>query len=135
MKKVFVIGLLLLSITTGAAAQNTVSGGFRRAGTNAQTKAMHTQQLQDSLGLSADQAKKADAIQQDFMLKMRAIKLDTQLADTARKARLQTLQSERKAKLKQVMTEQQLAKMDGHKPTIKKQKAVAGKKHKHTKRH
>ena len=133
MKKALFIGLLLLMITTCVEAQNTVSGGFRRAGTNAQTKAMHTQQLQDSLGLNSDQAKKVDAIQQDFMLKMRAVKLDTQLSDTARKSRLQELQKERKEKLKKVITEQQLAKMDGRKPMLQKPKIVKSRKYKHPK--
>ncbi len=131
MKNAFFIVCLLLVIAHCAKAQNTASGGFRRAGTNAQIKGMHTKQLQDSLHLSADQAKNVDAIQQDFMLKIRAVKLDTQLSDTARKSRLQELQNERKGKLKEVMTEQQLAKMDGRKPMIKKPKTVKNKKAKH----
>ncbi len=121
MKKTLFLSLTFCILASCVDAQ-TVSGGFRRAGTNAQIKAMHTGQLADSLNLSEDQAKNVDAIQQDFMLKMRAIKLDTQLSDTARKSRLQELQNERKEKLKKVMTEQQLAKMDNQKPRVEKTK-------------
>lgn len=117
-----------------AEAQTTVVGGFRRAGTNAQIKAMQRQRLKDSLGLTEDQSKNVDAIQQNYMLKMRAVKMDTQIGEDERKTKLRELQEQRVGELKQVISEDQIAKMDNRQKQLKKVKRQSKGKYYHKKK-
>ena len=120
MKKLFVCSIIFMLTYTTLHAQTLTTGGFRRAGTNAQTKAMQRQKLQDSLGLTSDQSMKVDAIQQNFGLKIRALKLDTNIGEAERKSKLLELQAQRMGKLKEVISNQQIAKMEGRKAKAKK---------------
>lgn len=120
MKKLFVCSMIFMLAYTTVQAQTLTTGGFRRAGTNAQTKAMQRQKLQDSLGLTSDQSMKVDAIQQNFGLKIRALKLDTNIGEAERKSKLLELQAQRMGKLKEVISNQQIARMEGRKAKAKK---------------
>ena len=121
MKKIILSLAIVIVTAMGANAQTKGSGGFRRAGTNAQTKAMQKQQIKADLNVTGDQAKNVDAIQQNYQLKMRAVKMDTQLTQADRKAKLSELQAQRKQELSAVISAQQIARLDGV-TTIKKSK-------------
>ena len=120
MKKILITLFIGMFVFSSVHAQTVAVGGYRRAGTKKQIKAMQVDKLRDSLGITEDQAKNVDAIQQNYMLKMRAVKMDTQISEEERKSKLSTLQDERKADLKQVISEAQLAKLDNQRPKIKK---------------
>ncbi len=109
------LALITMFFSNLSVAQDVIVGGYRRAGTNEQIKAMHTDKLKDSLGLTTEQAKKVDAIQQDYHLRIRAINLDTQLSDSAKKSRIEPLETEKRGNLLSVINEQQLAKLEGRK--------------------
>ena len=126
MKSLLLVLVISLFTIDGVYAQRTGSGGFRRRGTNAQTKAMQREKLQDTLGLTEAQAKSVDAIQQEYMLKMRSVKMSTLTTDAEKKEKLNALHDQRKAELKAVISEQQLAKLDNEQPKIK--KAIKNKK-------
>lgn len=127
MKKI-ILSLVIVLTAYSLQAQKVAVGGFRRAGTNAQIKAMHKKELKDTLGLTDAQADKVDAIQQNYKLKIRAVKIDTKLADADRQSKVTQLNDERKAELAKVISQDQIAKMDGMKKAWK--KAKKQKKHK-----
>jgi hypothetical protein len=138
MKRVFTT-IVLAVLIAGVSNAQSASGGFRRAGTNAQIKAMQTKKLQDSLGLTEDQSKNVDAIQQDYMLRMRAVKMNSQISDEEKKTQLASIRAERKEKLQTIISEDQLAKMDNQRPKVKKaqgsSKVYSSKKKKSKKRY
>ncbi len=130
-----VLALITMFFSNLSVAQDVIVGGYRRAGTNEQIKAMHTDKLKDSLGLTTEQAKKVDAIQQDYNLRIRAINLDTRLSDSAKKSRIEPLENEKRGNLLEVINEQQLAKLEGRKlQTTKQAIKKTGFKSKKTKR-
>ncbi len=123
------LALITMFFSNLSVAQDVIVGGYRRAGTNEQIKAMHTDKLKDSLGLTTEQAKKVDAIQQDYNLRIRAINLDTQLSDSAKKSRIEPLENEKRGNLLEVINEQQLAKLEGRKSKMQSVSKKSPKKH------
>ena len=112
MKKLFLALTVVFVTAMSANSQNVASGGFRRAGTKASTRAMQKQEIQAQLGVTEGQAKNVDAIQQNYQLKMRAVKMDTDMSDAERKTALAQLQTARKQELKAVISAEQIAKLD-----------------------
>lgn len=112
MKKIFLFLIVAMMYTNFSNAQS-MSGGFRRAGTNAQIKAMQKNKLKDSLGLTTEQANRVDAIQQDYMLRMRAVRMNSQISNQEKTIQLNNIKEERKEKLSTFLSNQQIAKLDG----------------------
>jgi hypothetical protein len=121
MKNMIALALITMFFSNLSVAQDVIVGGYRRAGTNEQIKAMHTDKLKDSLGLTTEQAKKVDAIEQDYNLRIRAVKMDTRLSDSAKNAAIRPLEIEKKGNLLEAINEKQLAKLEGRKLQTPKQ--------------
>ena len=115
MKYIIIVAFITVIFSNFSIAQKVIVGGYRRGGTNEQIKAMQTLKLKDTLGISIEQAKKVDAIEQDYNLRIRAIKLDTRLNVSEKKSKIQPLETEKRGNLLTVINEQQLAKLEGRK--------------------
>lgn len=115
MKKIITIVCSFLMYSSILSAQDFVTGGYRRAGTNIQVKAMQSQKIAETLGITIEKAQLVDAILQDYNLKCRAVLIDTRMTDSAKKQFLIPLQKERREKLLEVISIDQLARLDGRK--------------------
>ena len=126
MKKLILAFLIMTATVVTVDAQTMVTGGYRRAGTNEEIKAMQVDKIKSTLHITEAQAENVDAIQQDYKLKMRAIKMDSQYTDEERKTKLDAVKAARKQKLSAILSAQQIAALDGAEQHQKNKKSKTG---------
>lgn len=102
MKKI-VIGLLALTLTTGAFAQ----GNKNQKNNNNKEWKQHGKDKMDDLNLSSDQQRQMKDINESFKSKMQALKQDQSLSAEARKQRRMDILNERHRQMEAILTPEQ----------------------------